>query len=254
MTDNSRIALVTGGNRGIGRAVVENLAKHGVDSIFTYRSHKDEASGVVDSVAVLGRRAVALELDTGRVETFESFADRVRTAPGEHWNRDRLDFLVNNAGTSSAGTSIADTTEEMFDRVVNVNFKGLFFITQTLVPLITDGGRIINVGSSSTRYAAGPVAAYAAAKSAVEVFSRYLAAELGPRGITVNAIAPGGTDTDFAGGFLRDSAMAESFSAMTALGRVGKADDPGATIASLLVAEPNWITGQRIEVSGGEHL
>lgn len=254
MTENkqpNRIALITGGSRGIGRSNAVHLARHGVDVIITYLSASDEAADVVSQVEALGRRAVALPLDVGAAGTFDGFAEAVRTALRAHWQRDRFDYLVNNAGTGAYAT-FAETTEQAFDAMMNIHLKGTFFLTQKLLPLIEDGGRILNTSSGLTRFTFGGYAAYAAAKAGVEVLTRYMAKELGPRGISVNVIAPGATETDFGGGALRDdSALNSQFAEMTVLGRNGRPDDIGSVVATLLTGGTGWITGQRIDASGG---
>lgn len=249
-----RIALITGANRGIGRSAALHLARDGVDVILTYRSHADEADAVVAAIQDLGRSAVALQLDVGDAGSFAAFAASVAAALRETWGREDFDFLVNNAGISSA-SAFADVTEEEFDRLVDVHFKGVFFLTQKLLPLLAGGGSIVNVSTGLTRITYPQRVAYASVKGAVEVMTRFLAAELGPRGITVNTIAPGAIATDFSGGIVRDNPeVAEHIAAVTALGRTAVADDVGGAIAALLGDGNGWVTGQRIEVSGGMHL
>ncbi len=248
------ITLITGGSRGLGRNTALAVARAGGDVILTYRSQATEAQTVVAEIEALGRRAVALSLDTGVVASFGAFADRVRMALRETWQRDTFDALVNNAGHGETAP-IAETTEAQFDRLVNVHFKGVFFLTQTLLPLLVDGGRIVNLSTGLTRFAFPGFAAYAAAKGAVEVLTRYLAKELGSRGITVNTVAPGAIETDFGGGAVRDTpAMNAHIAGITALGRVGQPDDIGPMIASLLGEAQGWVTAQRIEVSGGQAI
>ncbi|MFF3751523.1 SDR family NAD(P)-dependent oxidoreductase [Streptomyces sp. NPDC002018] len=254
MTTQPKIAIITGANRGLGRSAALRLAEDGVDLIITYRSHGEEADAVVDAVAGLGRTAVALPLDTGRAESFDRFTDDVRRVLKDRWGRESFDFLVNNAG-GSLTASFAETTPEGFDELVNVHFRGVYFLTQRLVPVIADGGRVLNVSTGLTRFTGQGASAYASVKGAVEVLTRYLAKELGPRGITVNTVAPGPVATDFAGGVIRDN---ERFRALldsqTALGRVGRPEDIGGVVASLLSENTGWITGQRIEASGGTLL
>ncbi|MEI2804411.1 MAG: SDR family oxidoreductase [Albidovulum sp.] len=251
---NTKIALVTGGNRGLGHNVVLHLARRGVDSILTYRSHAAEAEAAVGEVERLGARAVALPLDVGDCSTFAGFAERVGGLLRDRWRRERFDFLVNNAGIG-LHAGFADTTEAQFDRLLNVHFKGVFFLTQALLPLVADGGRIVNLSTGLTRFALPGYAAYAAMKGAVEVLTRYLAKELGPRGIAVNAVAPGAIETDFGGGAVRDNPQVNAFvAAQTALGRAGVPDDVGGLVAALLADEGRWIDGQRIEASGGMFL
>lgn len=249
-----KIALVTGGSRGLGRSSVAQLAAAGIDVVLTYRSRADEAAAAVAEVQALGGRAVALPLDVGDSRSFAAFAAALAATLREVWQRDRFDFLVNNAGVG-VHAAFVDTDEAQFDALVNVHFKGVFFLTQTLLPLLADGGRIVNVSSGLTRFALPGFAAYAAMKGAVEVLTRYLAKELGPRGIAVNTIAPGAIETDFGGGSVRDDAQLNQFiAAQTALGRVGRAEDIGGVVASLLAPGSGWINAQRIEASGGMFL
>ena len=254
MSTETPIALVTGGSRGLGRSAALKLAGHGVDVILTYRNKLEEAESAVAQIRALGRRAVALPLDTGVSGSFAAFAAVVSDALSKTWQRRQFNFLVNNAGTGTHA-SLAETTEAQFDQQVNIHFKGVFFLTQKLLPLIADHGRIINVSSGLTRFALPGFAAYASMKGAIEVLTRYMAKELGPRGIAVNTIAPGAIATDFGGGMVRDNAqMNAGIAAQTALGRVGLPDDIGGVIASLLSPDNGWINGQRIEISGGMFL
>ena len=251
---DQRIALITGGNRGIGRSTAIHLAKDGVDSVITYRSHAEEAAEVVAEIEALGRRAVALQLDTGDSSTFEAFAGTLATTLQDNWSRDTFDFLVNNAGNSS-NSAFAEVTEEELDTLIDIHFKGVFFLTQRLLDQLADGGAIVNLSSGLARFSYPNRIAYGSVKGAVEVLTRYLAAELGPRGIRVNVIAPGAVATDFSGGVVRDTpAMQEAIASNTALGRHAVADDIGPVIASILRDDNRWITGQRIEASGGVHL
>jgi NAD(P)-dependent dehydrogenase (short-subunit alcohol dehydrogenase family) len=251
---DQRIALITGGNRGIGRSAAIHLAKDGVDSVITYRSHADEAAEVVGEIEALGRKAAALQLDTGDSSTFEAFAGALVTTLQENWGRHTFDFLVNNAGNSS-NSGFTEVTEEEFDTLVDIHFKGVFFLTQRLLGRLTDGGAIVNLSSGLARFSYPNRIAYGSVKGAVEVLSRYLAAELGPRGIRVNVIAPGAVATDFSGGVVRDTPeMQEAIASNTALGRHAVADDIGPVIASILRDDNHWVTGQRIEASGGVHL
>ena len=248
------IALVTGASRGLGRNTALAIARHGGDVVLTYHSRREDADAVVADIEALGRRAVALQLDTGEATTFPAFAEHLRTALRDGWSRETFDHLVNNAGHGDY-VLIADTTEAQFDRLVDVHFKGVFFLTQAMLPLIADGGRIVNLSSGLTRTSAPGFAAYAAAKGAVEVLTRYLAKELGGRGIAVNTVAPGAIETDFLGGAVRDTPhMNKAFADMTALGRVGLPDDIGPMIASLLSEDNRWVNAQRIEVSGGQGI
>ena len=245
------IALITGASRGLGRNTALKLAAQGSDVILTYRSNRAEADAVVAAIQALGRRAVALQLDVGDSRSFEAFVDQVRQALATQWQRAQLDYLINNAGTG-IHASLAETTEAQFDELVNIHFKGVFFLTQRLLPLIADGGRIVNVSSGLTRFALPGYAAYASMKGAIEVLTKYMAKELGPRGIAVNVVAPGAIETDFGGGAVRDNAQLNAYVAsQTALGRVGLPDDIGGVFASLLSPDNRWINAQRIEASGG---
>ncbi|TWI61899.1 NAD(P)-dependent dehydrogenase (short-subunit alcohol dehydrogenase family) [Pseudoduganella lurida] len=248
------ISLVTGGSRGLGRNTALSIARAGGDVVFTYHSRADDARQVVAEIAALGRKAIALQLNSGAVATFPAFVDQLRGVLRDTWQRDTLDHLVNNAGHGEHA-SIAETTEAQFDRLVDVHFKGVFFLTGALLPLLADGGRIVNLSSGLTRTSIPGYAAYAAAKGAVEVLTRYLAKELGARGIAVNTVAPGAIETDFGGGAVRDNPdLNRLLAGMTALGRVGVADDIGPMIASLLAPGNRWVTAQRIEVSGGQAI
>ncbi len=248
------ITLITGGSRGLGRNTALSIARGGGDVVITYRSQADEAQAVVADIEALGRRAVALQLDTGDIATFGAFTDRLRAVLQQTWQRAGIDHLVNNAGHGDCAAFSA-TSEAQFDQLVNVHFKGVFFLTQALLPLIVDGGRIVNFSTGLTRLSLPGYAAYAAAKGAVEVLTRYLAKELGARGIAVNTVAPGAIETDFGGGAVRDNPeLNQHLAHMTALGRVGLPDDIGPMVASLLAPANRWVTAQRIEVSGGQAL
>ncbi|HTJ25343.1 MAG TPA: SDR family oxidoreductase [Candidatus Limnocylindria bacterium] len=244
------LALITGGSRGIGRAIVLSLAERGVDTIFTYHARRDEADRVVELVAAAGRRAVALQLDVADAGSFAAFAARVRDALAA-LGAERLTALVNNAGTSHHN-AIERTTAAELDALYAVHFKAPFLLTQALLPLLADGGRIVNISSGLTRLAYPGSAAYASMKGALEVLTRYLAKELGPRGIVVNTVAPGAIQTDFSGGIVRDDpAVNAQIAAVTALGRAGVVEDVGPFVAALLSGAGRWVNGQRIEVSGG---
>lgn len=250
----TKIAIVTGSSRGLGRNTALNIARQGSDVVVTYHSQADAALAVVTEVEALGRKAVALQLDAGNVTTFPVFVQRLRQALRETWQRENFDHLVNNAGHGDM-VSIAETTEAQFDALVNVHFKGVFFLTQALLPLLADGGRIVNISSGLTRVSYPGFSAYSAVKGAVEVLSLYMAKELGSRGIAVNTVAPGAIETDFLGGAVRDMPdLNKVFADMTALGRVGVPDDIGPMIASLLGEQNRWINAQRIEVSGGQAI
>lgn len=250
----NHVALVTGGSRGLGKSMALHLADRGVGVILTYRAGAAEAAEVVKAIEGKGGQAAALQLDVGDTRSFGAFAERVAAALPATFGRERLDFLVNNAG-HGLHAAFAQTTEEQFDALMNVHFKGTFFLTQRLLPLIADGGRILNVSTGLARFSFPGYSAYATMKGAVEVLTRYLAKELGPRRIAVNVLAPGAIETDFGGGAVRDNPdLNKALAAQTALGRVGLPDDIGGAVAALLSPESGWITGQRIEASGGMFL
>ena len=246
------ISLVTGGNRGLGRNTALSITRHGGDVILTYRNGAEQARSVVAEIEALGGKAVALQLDVARVATFPAFVEAVRTALAETWERETLDHLVNNAGQGEMA-SFAETTEAQFDALFDTHVKGVFFLTQALLPVLADGGGIVNFSSGLTRVSFPGFSAYSAAKGAVEILGVYMARELGSRGIRVNTVAPGAIETDFLGGAVRDIPdLNGQFAGMTALGRVGLPDDIGPMVASLLGPDNRWVTGQRIEVSGGQ--
>jgi NAD(P)-dependent dehydrogenase (short-subunit alcohol dehydrogenase family) len=247
----AKIALVTGASRGLGRSTAIALAHKGSDVIGTYHSNKAEADATVAAIEALGRKAQMFQLDTGKVSSFPAFVAQFRGALTAKWGRPTFDHLVNNAGVGIHAT-FEHTSEADFDRLMNIHFKGVFFLTQALLPLLADGGHIINVSSGLTRFSLPGYAAYAAMKGGIEVLTRYLAKELGSRRITVNTVAPGAIETDFGGGAVRDNKQINDFVAsVTALGRPGLPDDIGPAIAALLAEDNRWITAQRIEISGG---
>ncbi|GAB3672345.1 SDR family NAD(P)-dependent oxidoreductase [Salinisphaera aquimarina] len=249
-----RITLITGGSRGLGKSAALHLAERGHDLIITYRSQQAEAEAVVAAVEALGRRAVALPLDVGQTRSFAEFVSTVRGVLADTWQRETLDGLLNNAGMS-LHEPFATTTEAQFDAIIDAHLKGPFFLTQSLLPLIADNGRILNVSSGLARFSMKGSSVYGAAKGAIEVLTRYLAAELAERGIRVNVIAPGAIATDFSGGMVRDNPEVNAFvSSITALGRPGEPEEIGSAMAMLLSEDARWINGQRIEASGGMHL
>ncbi|MBO9548693.1 SDR family oxidoreductase [Pseudomonas sp.] len=249
-----KIALITGASRGLGRNAAEHLAARGIDIIGTYHSKADEAQQVAKALEAAGAKAAMLQLDVGDSSSFVDFAERLGTTLQQHFGREHFDFLVNNAGIG-LNVPFSETTEAQFDQLLNIQLKGPFFLTQRLLPLLVDGGRIVNISSGLARFALPGYAAYAAMKGAMEVLTRYQAKELGARGIRVNILAPGAIETDFGGGVVRDNQQVNDFIAgNTALGRVGLPDDIGAAIALLLEEGNGWITGQRLEVSGGMFL
>jgi NAD(P)-dependent dehydrogenase (short-subunit alcohol dehydrogenase family) len=253
-SNTSKIAIVTGGSRGLGRNTAIYLAKLGTGVILTYLENRSEAEATVVEIERHGPRGVALQLDTSDIKTFPAFTAVVKRALNDTWQRETFDQLVNNAGTYQPG-AFADVTEAAFDQLYDVNLKGVFFLTQALVPLIADGGRIINISSGLTRISNPGSVAYASMKGALEVLTRYLAKELGARGIAVNTVAPGAIETDFGGGYIRDNEVANRrVASVTALGRAGVPDDIGPMIASLLSESNRWINAERIEVAGGMNL
>jgi len=249
----SKIAIVTGGSRGIGRDAVLRLAKRGVRSIFTYNSNPAEAEKVLALTSDAGAPAIALQLDAGATATFDDFAQQVSAALPK-FGVERFDYLVNNAGTSS-NKSLETITEAEMDGLYNVHFKGVLFLTQTLLPLMNDGGRIVNISSGLARFAMANRIGYGPIKAAVEALSRNMALELAPRRIAVNVVAPGPIATDFSGGVVRDNPeVNKAVAEFTALGRAGLPEDVGPVIAGLLSKDFGWVNGQRIEVAGGIHI
>jgi NAD(P)-dependent dehydrogenase (short-subunit alcohol dehydrogenase family) len=254
MSSNTSIALITGGGRGLGKNMALKIADSGIDLIVTYKSGEKEARDVVEQIQKKGRKAVALQLDVGDSRSYGAFAEAVRAELKKTWSKDAFDFLVNNAGTG-LHASILETTEEQFDELYNVHLKSVFFLTQKLLPIINDGGRIVNISSGLARFSFPGSSAYAAMKGGVEVLTRYMAAELAKRQISVNTLAPGAIETDFRGGAVRDNPeVNKAVAAHTALGRVGLPDDIGGIVAFLVSPASKWITGQRIEASGGMML
>lgn len=251
---SNKITLVTGGSRGLGKSMALHLAKKGGDVILTYHSKKDEAEAVVAEIESLGQKAVAIQLDVSDSASFAGFADQVKSALQQTWNQETFDHLVNNAGTGY-NASFADMTEDQFDNLFKIHLKAPYFLSQRLLPLIADGGKILNVSSGLARFTFPGYSAYGTMKGAVETLTRYMARELGARKITVNVLAPGAIETDFGGGAVRDNReLNQLIAAQTAQGRVGLPDDIGGAVAALLSDETGWITGQRIEASGGMFL
>jgi NAD(P)-dependent dehydrogenase (short-subunit alcohol dehydrogenase family) len=249
--NKSKIAIVTGGSRGLGRDMVIKLAKNGNNIIFTYNSNKEEADKVVAEVLALGQKAIACQLNISNIKTFDAFVNEITRHLQEHEGSPNFDFLINNAGTGTYG-SVTDTTEEQFDEMVNIHFKGVFFLTQKLLPFMNDGGSIINISSGLTRVTFPNVSAYASVKGAIEVYTKTLAKELGARRIKANVIAPGAIATDFGGGSNKNNEeKRQTIANITALGRVGVPEDIGGVVAFLCSPEANWMNGQRIELSGG---
>lgn len=247
----NKIALVTGGSRGLGKNMAINLAKKGIDVVLTYHSNKDEADKTIAEILASGQKAVAFQLDTGNIQSFDAFLKEVTEHLNEKTGSPNFDFLINNAGTALYAP-FAETTEEQLDDIFNVHYKGVFFLTQKSLPFLNDGGRIINISSGLARFSFPGSSAYGSMKGAIEVLTRYLAKELGARGITANTVAPGAIETDFGGGRVRDDKeMNDQVAGMTALGRAGLPDDIGGIVAFLCTEEARWINAQRIEASGG---
>ncbi|HVD97262.1 MAG TPA: SDR family oxidoreductase [Cytophagaceae bacterium] len=251
MESTNKIALVTGGSRGLGKNMALALAKIGIDVVLTYNSKKDEALTVVAEIQKNGCKAAALQLDAGNIKSFDNFFSQLSTTLKTTFQKNRFDFLINNAGIGLYG-SLAEMKEEDFDNLVNIHFKGVYFLTQKSLPLINDGGRIVNISSGLARFAMPGYSAYGSMKGAVETLTRYMAKELGARKIAVNVIAPGAIETDFGGASVRDNPQVnQHIASLTALGRAGLPDDIGGVVAFLCTEEARWINGQRIEVSGG---
>lgn len=249
-----KIAIITGGSRGLGKNMALHLAKKNVGVILTYQSNLDEAKKTAGEIEKLGGQVAFLKLDAGQSTTFSDFAKQIKETLNTKWNRQDFDFLINNAGTG-VYASFIETDEAQFDQMMTVHLKGPFFLTQKLLPLMKDGGRILNISSGLTRFASPGYAAYATMKGAMETLTKYLAKELGTRKISVNILAPGAIETDFGGGHVRDNKQLNTYLAsQTALGRVGLPDDIGGVAASLLMDENGWINAQRIEASGGMFL
>jgi NAD(P)-dependent dehydrogenase (short-subunit alcohol dehydrogenase family) len=249
-----KIALVTGGSRGLGKNMALHLAKKGIAVVLTYHTQQAEAEGVVAEIAALGQQAVALQLDASNVSTFDIFFEQVKATLRATFDTDRFDFLINNAGTGLYAP-FAETTEAQFDQALNIHFKGPFFLTQQALPLLNDGGGIINISSGLTRIVYPGSSTYASIKTAMETLTKYQAKELSSRRIRVNIVAPGAIETDFGGGRTRDNKEINAhIASLTAMGRVGLPDDIGPVVAFLCTEEARWIDAQRIEVSGGQGI
>ncbi len=250
MTKN-KIALVTGGSRGLGKDMALSLAKKGINVVLTYHTNKEEAENVVAEILKADRKAVALQLDASNTKSFDGFISQLLSTLQSHWDTDKFDFLINNAGVG-ATVPIAQVSEDVFDNLVNINFKGIYFLTQKSLPYLNDNGGVIFISSGTTRFCVPGYSVYSSLKGAVEVFTKYVAKEYGQRGIRANIVAPGPIETDFNGAIIRNNPQTKAFlGSLAALGRVGQADDIGSVVAFLCTDEAKWINAQRIEVSGG---
>jgi NAD(P)-dependent dehydrogenase (short-subunit alcohol dehydrogenase family) len=254
MKTKRRIALITGGSRGLGKNMALSIAAKGLDVLITYNNRKNEAEDVVSAIEAMGQNAAAVQLNTGDIAAFPAFIDSLKRITLEKFEAGTFDFLINNAGVG-INAPFKDTTEEQFDLLMNIHFKGAFFLTQKLLPLLNDGGGLINISTGLARFSTPGYAAYASMKGAMETLTRYQAKELGARGIRANIVAPGAIETDFGGGVVRDNPDAnQHVASVTALGRVGLPDDIGGVVAFLCTDDARWINAQRIEVSGGMNL
>jgi len=254
MSTKNKIALITGGSRGLGKNMAIALAKKGIDVVLTYHSNKEAADEVVKEIESLGQKAKAFQLDTSNIHLFDGFIEEVKTYLTTTYGSRSFDFLINNAGTALYAP-VTDVTEKQMDDIFNIHFKGVFFLTQKALPFINDGGGIVNISSGLARIVYHGSSVYGSMKSAVETLTRYMAKELGPRKIRVNVVAPGAIETDFGGGRVRDNKeINDQIAGFTALGRVGLPDDIGGVVAFLCTPEARWINAQRIEVSGGQAI
>ena len=247
----TKIALVTGGSRGLGKDMAISLSKKGIDVVLTYQKNKEDAEKVVSEIKEMGQKAVALQFDVSDIPSLDNFIVRLSLALKEVWTTDKFDFLINNAGIG-ATVPIMEVTEELFDRMLNIHFKGVYFLTQKSMPYLNNNGGIVFISSGSTRFSLPGYSVYASMKGAVEIFTKYVAKEFGNLGIRANIVAPGAIETDFNNATIRNNPQVKSYIAsQTPLGRVGMADDIGSVVAFLCTDEAKWINGQRIEVSGG---
>ena len=250
----NKIALVTGGSRGLGKNMAVRLADYGNDVIITYHTQKEAADAVVSEIEAKGKKAAALQYDSSDFKSLDSFLKQVVQTLQNKWNANKFDFLINNAGVG-ATIPFANVTESDFDRLMNIHFKSVYFLTQKSLPVMNDNGRVINISTGTTRFSNPGYSVYASMKGAIEIFTKYLAKEIGARGITANVVAPGPIETDFNNAFIRNNPDRKTIIAsLTALGRVGQAEDIGGIVAFLCSEDARWINGQRIEVSGGINL
>ncbi len=251
---NNKSVLITGGSRGLGKNMALKVAEKGLDVLLTYHQNKEEAHQVVSAIEDKGQKAAALQLDTSNASGFFNFQEELQTTLSKEFNVKKIDFLVNNAGIW-INEAFAETSEETFDKLVNIHLKGVFFLTQQLLPILNNGGGIVNISSGLARFTMPGYSAYGAMKAAIESLTRYQAKELGERGIRSNVVAPGAIETDFGGGLVRDNKEVNKIvSSQIPLGRVGQPDDIGGVVAFLCTEDAKWINAQRIEVSGGQNI
>jgi len=249
-----KIAVITGGSRGLGKDMALSLASKGIDVILTYNKSKEEANIVIDEIRKMNRKSISLFFDISEIKSIDNFINEIQIALQKNWNRDKFDFLINNAGIG-ATVQIAQVTEELFDKLMNIHFKGVYFLTQKSIPLINDNGCVIFISSGTTRYCVPGYSVYSSLKSSIETFSKYVAKEYGARGIRANVVAPGAIETDFNNAAIRNNPQMKAFlSSQSALGRVGRADDIGSVVVFMCSEDSKWINGQRIEISGGINL
>jgi NAD(P)-dependent dehydrogenase (short-subunit alcohol dehydrogenase family) len=250
----AKIALVTGGSRGLGKDMALSLAKKRIDIILTYNTKKEEAENVANEIRQMGGKSAVLYFDISDFKSIDGFIERFISSLKENWNTNKFDFLINNAGIG-ATVFIPEVTEEYFDRFVNIHFKGVFFLTQKLLPSMNNNGGVIFISSGSARYNVPGYSVYASLKGAIEVLTKYVAKEFGTRGIRANVVAPGAIETDFNNAAIRNNPERKKLLAtLSPLGRVGQADDIGGVVACLCTEDAKWINGQKIEVSGGAIL
>lgn len=250
----NKIAVVTGGSRGLGRDMAISIAKKNIDVILTYNSNKESAEEVVVEIEKSGQKAYAIKFDVSDLKSYDNFISEIKTVLKTKWNSDKFDFLINNAGVG-ATIPIAQVTEEEFDNLMNIHFKGVYFLTQKSLPMMNDNGGVVFISSGTTRFCVPGYSVYSSLKGAVEVFTKYVAKEYGNRGIRSNIVAPGPVETDFNNAAIRNNPKMQDFlTAQTPLGRVAKADDIGSVVAFLCTEDSKWVNGQRIEVSGGINL
>ncbi len=254
MSAQSKIALITGGSRGLGKNMALRIAQKGLDVVLTYNTKKESALETIAEIEQLGQKAIALQLNTANIKSFDSFFEQLKQELAKNFGTQKIHYLINNAGIG-INTAFIETKEEDFDTLFNIHFKGVYFFTQKALNILEDGGGIINISSGLTRFSLPGYSAYASMKGAIEVLTRYQSKELGARGIRSNTVAPGAIATDFSGGIIRDNEDINKITANTiSLGRVGLPDDIGGVVAFLCTDDARWINAQRIEISGGQNI